>query len=539
MSENERETVIDPESVRLLNDYAETEAEAAPAAEAQPELSTRALATLFCSLYVGVFLCALDGTVIVTLMAHISSEFHEFRSVSWIASAYLISLATFQPLYGKISDIYGRRAMLLFSNGAFAVGCVMCGMAPNIWFLVFARVIAGIGGGGLNSLTVITMSDLVPLRQRGLLQGFGSLLYNTGAAVGGVFGGLLTEWLGWRWAFYIQVPFVVVSALAVWYNLKPKPYNEIETSRLKRIDFAGSLSLVSFLSVFLLALSLGGSYVPWSHPIIFVLFPLSFALLAVFVHIETKVAVEPVLPLSLLKDRTVLGSSFTNAFVMMACYSHLFYVPIYFVAVRGISATAAGSKIIPNFIGTGIGAIATGSYMKMTGKYYRVMLTGSVLMFVGACLVSTYGLDTPSVLQILYLFVPGIGLGALITSTLIALIASVPHEFQAVTTSIQYGFRGTGSTIGVSMASAIFQNVLSAKLWERLGDLPNAADIITLVQDSVEEVTVLPEAYRPLVIQSYLDACHGVFLFAAVLSFLIIVFCSIMKEHPLNTTLRR
>ncbi|KAK9363584.1 major facilitator superfamily domain-containing protein [Lipomyces starkeyi] len=193
-----RDSLIDQESARLLGDFDERDEEAIVdddtdvgnghnvsnqvAEQEVNELSTRALVTLFCSLYIGVFLCALDGTVIVTLISHIASEFHEFRSVSWIATSYLIALAAFQPLYGKVSDIYGRKALLLFSNSAFAIGCVLCGIAPSLWFLVFARIVAGIGGGGLNSLSVITLSDLVPLRQRSLLHGIGSVLYNSGAA---------------------------------------------------------------------------------------------------------------------------------------------------------------------------------------------------------------------------------------------------------------------------------------------------------------------------------------------------------------------
>ncbi|KAK9328088.1 major facilitator superfamily domain-containing protein [Lipomyces starkeyi] len=162
-------------------------------------LSTRALVAIFFSLYIGRFLHALDGTVIVTLLARISSEFHESRLVSWIASSYLIALAAFQPLFGKISDTYGRKQLLLFSNSVFAVGCILCGFSSNVWFLVFARIIAGIGGSGLNALSVIALSDLVPLRQRGLIHGIGCIIYNLGAALGGVIGGVITKLIAVRW----------------------------------------------------------------------------------------------------------------------------------------------------------------------------------------------------------------------------------------------------------------------------------------------------------------------------------------------------
>ncbi|KAK9320534.1 major facilitator superfamily domain-containing protein [Lipomyces orientalis] len=501
-------------------------------------VTTRALVAIFCSLYIGRFLCALDGTVIVTLLARISSEFHEFRSVSWIASSYLISLAVFQPMFGKISDIYGRKSLLLISNSMFAIGCILCGFAPNIWFLVFARIITGVGGSGLNSLSVITLSDLVPLRERGLLHGIGSVIFNLGAAVGGVFGGVITEVIGWRWAFFIQVPFIVISAIAIHINLKSKPTEEIQTDKLKRIDFGGSIALVFALGLFLLALSMGGNYVPWSHPLILILFPLSFLFLAAFVHIETKIAKEPVLTLTLLKDRTTLGSAVSNALIYMIMYSQLFYVPIYLVAVRGISETTAGTNIVSNFVGNAIGAIATGSYMRATGKYYRVLLVSALLLFVGSLFECTFGPETSVRTVVLYMMIPGICSGCLLTSTLVALIASVGHEFQAVATSIQYSFRAVGSTLGVSIASAIFQNVLTSRLFTHITD-PAAIGIVERVLDSVEEIGLISEEYRPLVKQSYLDACRSVFTFAAFLAFLNIISCAFMREHTLHTSIRR
>ncbi|KAK9452580.1 major facilitator superfamily domain-containing protein [Dipodascopsis uninucleata] len=548
-----RDSLIDQESARLLGDFEEErdasalqdhpgalddDIEATIAEREVNELSTRTLVTLFCSLYVGVLLCALDGTVIVTLIAHITSEFHEFRSVPWIATSYLISQAAFQPLYGKISDVYGRKELLIVSNFFFAIGCFLCGLAPNIWFLIVARIIAGIGGGGLNSLSVITLTDLVPLRQRSLLQGIGSLLYNCGAAFGGVFGGLVTDAIGWRWAFYIQVPLVLISVTAIQLNLKSKPKSEIVPGRIKRIDFLGSFTLVSGLAVFLLAVSMGGSYIPWNDPLIFFLFPLAFAFFAAFVHIENKVAVEPILPLKLLKDRTVFGSAICNSLIFMICFAHLFYVPIYLVTIKGISATAAGTNIISHFVGTGIGSIGIGSYMRATGRYRRLVIFNSCLLFFGSILVSTYGFNTPTFVQILFLLVPGIGFGSLLTATLIAMIASVPHEYQAVTTSIQYGFRATGSTIGVATASAIFQNTLSSRLFTRITG-PDAYDIIQKVLDSVEEAQKVPEKYLPLIKESYLDSCRAVFIFAAVLAFINIGTCVMMKEHTLHTTMNR
>ncbi|KAK9248387.1 major facilitator superfamily domain-containing protein [Lipomyces tetrasporus] len=507
-------------------------------------LQSSSVSLIFLSLYIGVFLAALDGTVVATLLAHISSEFHEFRSVSWIATAYLIAVAACQPLYGKLSDILGRKSLLLFSNATFAIGCIFCGIANNIWFLVFARIIAGIGGAGLTSLSSITLNDLVPLRQRSLLQGIGSVLYNAGASLGGVFGGFITETLGWRWAFLLQVPFVVISSVAIYFNLKSKPAplssdsaSEI-ADKLSRIDFAGSITLVLSLVLYLLGLSIGGNYVSWSSLPVFIAFSLGSIFLSAFIYVELYLAREPIIPITLLMDRTIFGASFTNWLIMMINYTQLFYIPIYFIAIRGISPTQAGTNIIPNFLGSAVGAIFSGTVMRTTGRYWWITMSSAFILTFGSILINTYSLTTPKWAQILYIMIAGLGFGGLLNCTLIAMVAAVPPELQAVTTAIQYGFRGTGSTVGVAIASAIFQNVLGKKLDQYIVG-PDKSDIIRRVTDSIEDIDYIPIEYKPDVVQAYLDAFHGVFYFAIFLAALVIVTCGMMREHVLHRTFDR
>ncbi|KAK9357086.1 major facilitator superfamily domain-containing protein [Lipomyces doorenjongii] len=494
----------------------------------QQAIQSRSVALIFLSLYIGVFLAALDGTVVATLLAHISSEFHEFRSVSWIATAYLIAVSACQPLYGKLSDILGRKTLLLFSNATFAIGCVFCGIANNIWFLVFARIVAGIGGAGLTSLSSITLNDLVPLRQRSLLQGVGSVLYNAGASLGGVFGGFITDAFGWRWAFLLQVPFIVVSSVAIYFNLKSKPTpvssdSVSETAdKLSRIDFAGSITLVLSLVLYLLGLSIGGNYVSWFSFPVFVAFFLGTIFLAAFIYVELYIAKEPVIPITLLKDRTIFAV----------------YVPIYFIAIRGISPTQAGTNIIPSFLGSAFGAIFSGTVMRTTGRYWWITISSALILTFGSILINNFGLTTPKWAQVLYIMVAGLGFGGLLNCTLIAMVAAVPPELQAVTTAIQYGFRGTGSTVGVAIASAIFQNVLGKKLDQYIVG-PDKSDIISRVTDSIEDIDNIPGEYKPEVVQAYLDAFHGVFYFAIFLAATVIITCGMMKEHVLHRTFDR
>ncbi|KAK9473641.1 major facilitator superfamily domain-containing protein [Dipodascopsis tothii] len=520
------------DAAEVLNDLSDPPA-------VQEELSRSALVTVFCSLYVGVFLSALDGTIVATLLAHIASEFHEFRSVSWIATGYLIAQAAVQPLYGKVSDVFGRKPVVLFSNVLFGVGSVLCGLSNSIWFLVFARVIAGIGGAGLTSMSAITLSDIVPLRQRGLLQGIGNILYGSGAAFGGIVGGIITDRFGWRWTFLSQGPIILLSIAAIYFNLNlPKKHVADSGDKLKRIDFLGSLTMVCGLVLFLFAVSIGGSYQPWLSFSVIAPLVISFFFIGAFVYVELYVAAEPVIPLRLLKNRTVAGSSFTSWFLVMVYYAHIFYIAIYSVSVRGVSPTRSGSSLIPHFVASAAGSLACGAVMRSTGRYYRMIILASCSSTIGAILIASVGRETSQLQVMAYMLFPGFGFGVYLTVTLVGLIAAVPREYQAVTTSIQYGFRGIGSTVGVSVASAVFQNVLAAKLTARITG-ENAAEIIRRVSDSVDEVANLPEDLRDSVIQSYLDSCHAVFYMAVVL----IICCAgsslCMKEYVLHNNVSR
>ncbi|KAK9369171.1 major facilitator superfamily domain-containing protein [Lipomyces kononenkoae] len=526
----------------------------APSASSRPgELSTTQLAIVFLSLYIGVFLAALDGTVVATLLAHIASEFDGFRNVSWIATAYLIACAAFQPLYGKLTDIFGRKPGLLFSNITFGIGCIACAMATNLWFLVFARVVAGIGGGGLTALSTITLSDLVPLRRRGVLQGFGNIMFGSGAALGGIFGGAVTAVFGWRWAFWLQVPLIIVSIFAIWFvfDLPAKDHylsddeaveGETEFAReerlLARVDFAGAGTLVLWLVVFLFAVSVGGNQLPWTHPLVLLSLAISGGLLALYIYIELRVAREPIIPVQLLKDRTIFGAAFCNWFMTMSVYALLFYIPLYFVAVRDVSETKAGASLVSNFVGVAVGSFGSGIYMRQTGQYYRLALLSAFLYIVGTGLICTLGLHTSMSAVIFYTFIPGASYGSLLTITLIALIAAVPHEFQAVTTSIQYGFRGTGSTLGVAIASSVFQNVLGSSLRTRVFG-PDAEPVINRILESVDEVSTLPSYLIPIVREAYLDASRAVFVLCCVLGVATAAMAMLMREHVLHSTLDR
>jgi predicted MFS family arabinose efflux permease len=343
--------------------------------------------------------------VIATLSAPISSSFNSLSLLSWLASSYLVANAALQPLSGRLTDILSRRSGLIFSNVFFALGNLICGLATKAWVIILGRVVAGCGGGGLTAITTFVTSDLVPLRRRGLWQGFGNICYGLGSGLGGVFGGWINDTLGWRWAFLIQVPFVIVSGIMVVFAVKV-PVKETEKSLLRRIDFLGASLLVVALVLLLLGLNSGGNQVSWTHPLVLVSLPLSIAFFGLFIYVEDKKASEPIIPVRLLLDRTVLSACLTNWFTTMAIFALLFYGPIYF-QLQGNSTTEAGLRLIPQAVGIAVGSVGSGLIMRLSGRYYLLCCLMMGLLVLSSILISTLRLDSPSWQLFIYLLLIG------------------------------------------------------------------------------------------------------------------------------------
>ncbi|KAI9712469.1 MAG: hypothetical protein M1812_006884 [Candelaria pacifica] len=458
------------------------------------EPSNKRLLLVLGSIWVGCFLAALDSTIIATLTAPISSSFNSLSLISWLASAYLIANAALQPLSGRLTDIYSRRTGLIFSNIFFCVGNLICGLANKEWVIILGRVIAGMGGGGLTAISTFVASDLVPLRRRGLWQGFGNVCYGIGSGLGGVFGGWINDIWGWRTAFLIQVPLVVLSGILVYFTVDV-PVKETSKPSLKRVDFLGAITLVTTLVLLLVAINSGGNQVPWTHPLVLTTLPLSALSLGIFIYIEEKVASEPIIPVRLLLNRTVASACLTNWFTTMSLYAFLFYGPIFF-QVQGMSTTAAGARLIPQSLGSAVGSLGTGIIMNKTGRYYLLNIGVEATFVLGGVLISTLMFGTAAWLPFVYFFLSGVGYGGMLTITLLALISAVDHKHQAVITSASYAFRSTGSTIGITIASAVFQNILKMGLWAKLGDKENAAEIIGRIRDNFDEIRHLPPGWR-------------------------------------------
>jgi hypothetical protein len=317
------------------------------------------------------------------------------------------------------------------------------------------------------------------------------------------------------------------------------PVKEKNKSKLKRVDFLGGFLLVATLVLLLLGLNSGGNIVPWSHPLVISSLCCSVVALLAFVFVEDRIASEPIIPVRLLLNRTVLAACLTNWFTTMGLFGLFYYGPVYF-QVRGFSATQAGLRLTPQSIGVGLGSFSSGLIMRATGRYWLLNATTEGMMVIATILVaSTFDLDTAVGPPFVYFFMMGFGYASMLTITLIALISAVDHIHQAVITSASYAFRSTGSSIGITIASAVFQNLLKRELWTRFGDYPDAADKIKKVRDSIDEIKTLPESWKQGVLDAYMDALGGVFWTVVGLTALGVVISLFMRENVLHKTLAR
>ncbi|KAF7511206.1 hypothetical protein GJ744_005103 [Endocarpon pusillum] len=502
------------------------------------QASTRELLAVLAATWVGLFFAALDATIIATLTTPISSEFRSLSLLSWLVSAYLIANAACQPVAGKLTDIFSRRNGLIFSNVLFGTGCLICGLARNEWVMITGRVVSGIGGGGLTAISTFVSSDLVPLRTRGIWQGYGNVVFGLGLSLGGVVGGWLNDALGWRWAFLLQVPFTVVSGLLVAF-LVDIPAKETRESAWKRVDYRGAVLLTLSLVLLLLGLNTGGNQFPWNHPLVITALLLSMVFILLFVYVEDKIAPEPIIPVRLLLRRTVWAACFTNVFSTMSFFIVFFYIPLY-LQISGHSATQAGLRLIPQAFAISMGSIGAGLVMRITGRYYLMDCISMTIFIAGAALICTLNFSAPDWQTYVYPVPGGFGYGSMLTITLVALIAAVDHKHQAVITSASYAFRSIGSTVGVTIGSAVFQNWLYRSLMQAFDKVPHKDRLVRRIRDDYHEITRLySSTLRQKALACYMEAFRATFLTALAITILAGLTSLFMKEHKLHTNLAR
>ncbi|SPO23503.1 related to multidrug resistance protein [Ustilago trichophora] len=504
-------------------------------------------AVIIASLWVVLFMAALDGTIVVTLISSISSSFKASEKSGWLSTSYLLSVCAFSSIYGRLSDIIGRKGALLVALTFFTTGTCLCAVAKSMDALLVARFVAGIGGGGLLTTSSICMTDLVPLRQRGLWQGITNILFGSASALGGPLGGFINDAFGWRTAFGFQVPFLLIGAVCIgtFVNIPLQQSDQTWQKKLGRIDYLGSLGLISSSSCLLLAMSfLSGSLLPFSHPLVWG-FLLGFLVTAVlFVFVEGWIVREPIMPLSLLtrKSPALIGASyFLGSF---AHFATIFHFPLWFQSVRLQSASQAGLHLIPISFSAAAGSLWAGLYMKKTGKYWHANMFCCLLNIASTAYGSMWNESTSAWAEYLTFCPQAFGTSAIFTFMLIGLIASVSKDKAAVATGTVYLFRSLGQVVGVSLSTAMFQMLLQSQMYRNITPelLPHPKDSVEGVKKLVSALrhdaslvpTLQPEALRHAAQLSYMNAIKWVFLLVTMLNLLYLSVCWPVEEYELS-----
>ncbi|KAF8636888.1 hypothetical protein AX16_010944 [Volvariella volvacea WC 439] len=383
--------------------------------------------------------------------------------------------------------------------------------------LILARFLSGIGGGGLMTTSTIIVSDMYTLRRRGLTQGIASIFNGLGMGLGGPFGGFITDRLGWRWAFTLQIPLFVLSFVLTEYNLhyvtpgKGRSTKEI----LKRIDYGGSATLLITVASTLVFLSLRyNEGLPWENTAVRTSLVLATFFALLFLYVELKLAREPVLAPSLLKQRIPVLVGISNFLVAMCNFSVIYFLPMWFQTVMMTSASVAGLHLVPNSIAMSVGSVFAGWVMHRTGRYKTLNIWLGILPFIGATLISQMREDSGPLQSWMSIIPLGFGNAVVLQTMLIALLVHLPESQMAVGTGFGQLFRGVGQVGGVAVSSAVFQSLLDSELRKRIRT-PDAEELILRIRQSARLLEKLPLDLQRLARDAYAASLHTVFVMAA------------------------
>ncbi|HWL21482.1 MAG TPA: MDR family MFS transporter [Bradyrhizobium sp.] len=429
----------------------------APSIAPRAPLTQREVRTILMSLLLTMFLAALDQTIVATALPTIGRQFHDVSSLSWVITAYLLASTAVAPVFGTLSDIYGRRVMIIVALSLFVAGSVLCALAPNIVVLILARGLQGLGGGGIMPVVQTVISDVVSPRERGQYQAYFSGVWMLAGLGGPVLGGVFAEHLHWSMIFWINVP-LAVAALAM---LLPKMSKIPVYHRMREVDWPGGLLLMASAVVFMLVLTWGGNRFAWLSPTILAMLGASVALALTFVWRAGR-ADEPFLPLSLIGGTVVPYAMLTGGCALGAMIGLTVHLPLYYEVVYHLSASEAGLGLIPLAAVSTFGAAIAGRTMARVKHYKRVAIVGTIVSTLAGVALT---LTAPSLWVLLVLLsIFGIGLGTAFPVSVVALQNSVRRSQIGTITGAMNFFRAMMSSFTVAAFSAILLMALGADL---------------------------------------------------------------------------
>ena len=507
-------------------------------------LTHRQILVVLSGLMTGMLLAALDQTIVSTALKQIVEDLDGLDHYTWVVTAYLLTSTATTPLYGKISDLYGRRPVFQFAIITFLVGTLLAAFSTNMNELIATRAIQGLGGGGLMALTFTIIGDIIPPRERGRYQGYFGAVWGLSSVAGPLLGGYFSDSgnilgiTGWRWIFLINLPFGIVALVVTSFVLHiPKVRRE------HKIDYLGAITMIAAVSSLLLAIAYSVPAYGWGDILTLAYFAVGILLTLAFLQIERK-AIEPILPLDLFKNDIFSVTSGIGFIIGAGMFGALVMLPLYLQVVQGNSATESGLKLVPFMLGILAMSILTGKRISKTGKYKKFPLIGSLVMTLGLLLMTTLSISTPFWQLAIFSMLIGMGLGLTMPTMVVAVQNAVDFKDMGVATGANTFFRSLGAAFGSAIFGTILTNRLAVHIDSGMARLaasnPAAAEsfdpaLLGELQNSTSVLATLPTEVTETVLQSFVYSFHDVFWTAAPITAIGILLALLLREIPLRS----
>jgi EmrB/QacA subfamily drug resistance transporter len=520
-------------------------------------LTNRQKLEILGAILLALFLFALDQTVVGTALPIIVTDLHGNELYTWAVTVYLLTSTISGPIYGKLSDLYGRRPIFIWAVSLFLLASLLCGLSQEMWQFILFRGLQGLGGGAVFPVALAVVADLWSPSERGKYLGLFGAVFGLSSLLGPGIGGFITDTWGWHWIFFVNIPLALVSLVVCWRLLPPVRHPESG----RNIDYLGAAVFTAAIAPFLIGLT-NKQTGQWTDPAVGGLILLGLAFGALFLFVESRAA-DPIVPLNLFRNRSFTVSVASMFLAAFGFFAGIIFLPRYFIVVEGASATESGYSLLPMLLALIVSATLSGQIVARTHRYKLLILGSMLLLALGCFLMTNLTADTPRVQLWLWMVLAGLGIGpSFAVFTLIVQNSVVPRMIGVATSSLTF-FQQIGGTVGLTIAGTLFADRFVAEIPKQMaaagadplivqafgsagGAAGNALGQLTGTGDLGQQIlTGTPEPFRPLV-QANLDAIvagiHGAFAIATASVFWVgivaaaaaAVFCLFLREEPMR-----